>query len=60
MHFFDKVPQYVESNWTETTDGSFEIDTSTYTGDKAYALWVKLVTSDNNEIYDMNVYSTAV
>ena len=41
------TPTYVEGNWIETEDGSFSIDISQFSGDKAFAVWVKLETSDS-------------
>lgn len=50
-------PVYVESNWTKTTDGSFKIDTSKYTGEFSFILWAKLVIGTET-YYDENMYSS--
>lgn len=51
------TPSYVEGNWTETEDGMFTVDISQFSGDKAYAIWVMLVTSDGTTIYDEGTYT---
>ena len=51
------IPTYVEENWIETEDGSFSVDISEFTGDKAFAIWVKLVSSDGTITYDEGTYT---
>lgn len=51
------IPNFNENNWTETKDGSFSIDISQFSGNKAFTIWVKLVTSDGTIIYDRKIYS---
>lgn len=51
------VPTYVESNWTKTEDGSFSVDLSQFSGDRAFAIWVKLVASDGTIVYDEGTYT---
>lgn len=51
------IPTYVESNWVKTEDGSFSVDVSQFSGDRAYAIWVKLVCSDNTTCYDVARYT---
>ncbi len=50
------TPGYIEENWIETEDGSFSVDISQFSGNKAFAMWVKLVTSDGTIIYDQGTY----
>jgi len=51
------TPSYVDNNWTQTDDGSFEIDTSKYVGEFQFVLWAKLVVG--SEIYyDEQIYTT--
>lgn len=47
------IPTYVESNWVKTEDRSFSVDVSQFSGDRAYAIWVKLVCSDDSTCYDV-------
>lgn len=51
------TPSYVEENWIETEDGAFSIDLSQFSGNKAFAIWVKLVTADGTTIYDEGTYT---
>lgn len=51
------TPTYVEENWIETEDGSFSIDISQFSGDKAFAVWVKLESSDGTITYDEATYT---
>ena len=51
------IPTYIEENWIETTDGTFSVDLSQFSGSKAFAIWAKLVTSDGSTYYDEMTYS---
>ena len=51
------TPTYVENNWTKTEDGSFKVDLSQFTGEKAFAIWAKLVSSDGTISYDELTYT---
>lgn len=51
------TPTYVENNWVKTEDGSFSVDLSQFSGDKAYVIWVKLDTVDGNTYYDEAIYT---
>ena len=53
------IPKYNDNNWKKTTDNKFTIDTSTYTGKKAFAVWSKLKSSDGTISYDVEVYSVS-
>lgn len=53
------TPTYVEENWIETSNGDFTIDLSQFSGDKAFAVWAKLVTSDGNTYFDECTYTTS-
>ena len=50
------TPSYIESNWIETTDGKFSTETSNYSGEKSFAVWVKLVTADGSIYYEEGTY----
>lgn len=51
------VPTYVESNWVKTEDGSFAVDLTQFSGDRAFAVWAKLVYSDGTIAYDEATYT---
>lgn len=53
------MPKYNENNWKKTTDNKFTIDTSTFKGKKAFAVWSKLKTSDGTISYDVEIYSVS-
>lgn len=53
----DLTPTFVEENWLETTDGNFELDLSTFSGQKAMVIWAKLETKDGNTYYDEEIYT---
>ena len=52
----DKLPMYNDSNWTKTTDGSFKVNLTQFSGKKSFSIWVKLVTGTNT-YYDQEIYS---
>ena len=51
------TPTYIEDNWVETEDGSFSVDISQFSGDKAFAVWAKLESSDGTISYDEATYT---
>lgn len=51
------TPTYIEENWIETEDGSFSVDISQFSGNKAFAVWAKLVSSDGTITYDEMIYT---
>lgn len=51
------VPGYVEGNWVKTEDGSFSVDISQFSGDRAFAVWIKLVCADGTIAYDEATYT---
>ena len=53
------IPDFVETAWKQTTDGTVELDYGGKTGSIHFVLWAKLVASGETT-YDMNVYSTSV
>ena len=53
------IPTYNDNKWIKTEDGSFNIDSSEFTENKAFAFWAKLICSDGNIYYDLNVYTTS-
>lgn len=50
------TPMYVESNWIKTTDGSFVIDSSKFSDNRAFTIWAKLVSSDGTITYDEQIF----
>lgn len=50
------TPMYVESDWIEATDNKVTVDTTQFSGDQAYTIWAKLVTS-NGTYYDESIYT---
>ena len=53
----DLIPVYVEENWVETLDGKFKVDLTRFSGDKAYVMWAKLITSSGETYYDEAIYT---
>lgn len=51
------IPTYVENNWIKTEDGSFAVDLTQFSGDRAFAIWAKLVSSDGTISYDEVTYT---
>lgn len=51
------IPTYIESNWTKTDDRSFNVDLSKFSGEKAFAVWAKLVSSNGTISYDEATYT---
>ena len=51
------IPGYIENKWVKTANGDFKVDTSEFSGKKAYAIWVKLVCSDGTIYYDEGTYT---
>lgn len=51
------VPEFNDSNWIETSDGSIQVDLSQFSGKKTFVVWVKLVTSDGKTYYDETIYT---
>lgn len=52
----DKLPMYNDSNWTKTSDGSFKVNLTQFSGKKSFSIWAKLVTGTNT-YYDQEIYS---
>lgn len=52
----DKLPMYNDSNWTKTTDGSFKVNLTQFSGKKSFSIWAKLATGTNT-YYDQEIYS---
>lgn len=50
------TPMYTEENWTKTTDNKITIDTTQFSGEQPYTVWVKLVTSEGT-YYDESIYT---
>ena len=53
------TPSYVESNWTKTEDSKIHLDSSSFSGNKAFAVWVKLVLADGTTIFDEGIYTVS-
>ena len=51
------TPTYVEENWIETEDGTFNVDLSQFAGTRHYTVWVMLVNADGTTVYDEGTYS---
>jgi len=51
------IPTYIESKWVKTEDKNFVIDLTQCSGNKQFAIWVKLVCSDGRIIYDVTRYN---
>ncbi len=51
------TPTYVESNWIKTDNNSIFVDLSKFSGQKTFAMWVKLVSSDGTTCYDETIYT---
>ena len=49
------LPDYTES-WKQTTDNSFTIDLSSFTGTKDFVVWVKLEKQDGTKTYDAEIF----
>ena len=54
--FNSTVTQYDDTKWIKTEDGSFEFDLNQFTGQKRFALWVKLE-MDDKTVYEAEVYT---
>lgn len=52
------TPTYVEDNWAKAEeDDTFTIDLSKFSGEKVFAIWVKLVSADGTVSYDESIYT---
>lgn len=51
------TPTYVESNWIKMEDRTFSVDLSKFSGDKVFAIWAKLVSSNGTISYDEATYT---
>lgn len=49
------TPTYIESNWIQAKDNKISVDVNKFSGKRAYAIWVKLVTSSAT-YYDEAIY----
>lgn len=59
QNFYSYLPNFLDSNWTQTRDNKVEIDVSQYSGEIYFVLWAKLVNSTGTT-YDYSLYSTTV
>lgn len=50
------TPGYVDANWIETSDTSFKVDLSKFSGNKVFVIWAKLV-SNGKISYDETIYT---
>lgn len=53
------IPDFVEADWTQSTDGTIQLDYGNKTGAVHFVLWAKLVAGGATS-YDMTVYSTTI
>lgn len=51
----EAVTKYDDTKWVNTSDGSFTVDTSKFTGEKYFALWVKVEMEDKT-VYEYQIY----
>ncbi len=51
------IPTYIENKWVQTTDNKFSVDLTKFSGNQAFAIWIKLVTNDNKTYYDESTYT---
>ncbi len=49
------LPNYTDS-WKQTTDNSFDIELSNFSGNKDFVVWVQLVKQDGTKAYDAEVF----
>ena len=49
------LPNYTDS-WKQTTDNSFDIELSNFSGTKDFVVWVQLVKQDGTKAYDAEVF----
>ena len=49
------LPNYTDS-WKQTTDNSFDIDLSSFTGTKDFVVWVQLEKQDGTKAYDAEIF----
>ena len=49
------LPEYTDS-WKQTKDNSFDIDLSSFAGNKDFVVWVQLVKQDGTKAYDAEVF----
>lgn len=50
------TPMYSENNWVKTTNNEISIDTTKFSGEQPYTIWVKLVTPSAT-YYDEGIYT---
>lgn len=50
------TPMYIESNWIKTDNNKITIDTTKFSGEQPYTIWVKLITA-NGTYYDEGIYT---
>lgn len=49
------LPNYTDS-WKQTTDNSFDIELSNFSGNKDFVVWVQLVKQDGTKAYDAEIF----
>ena len=49
------LPNYT-NNWTQTTDNTFKMDLSSFSGTKDYVLWVQLEKQEGTKVYDAEIF----
>ena len=49
------LPNYTET-WKQTTDNSFNVDLSSFSGTKDFVVWVQLVKQDGTKAYDAEIF----
>ena len=49
------LPDYKET-WNQTTDNSFNVNLSSFSGTKDFVVWVQLIKQDGTKVYDAEVF----
>ena len=49
------LPDYKET-WNQTTDNSFNVNLSSFSGSKNFVVWVQLIKQDGTKVYDAEVF----
>lgn len=51
------VADFNDDNWVEAPDGKFKVNIDDFSGQKSFVIWVKLLTSSGNTVYDEGIYT---
>lgn len=53
----DLTPKYVESDWKETANGDVKLDIQEFSGERAYVLWARVVTTSGKTYHSYGIYT---